>query len=875
MSSSDSDDPGLTTITVKQLQTVPRPRFTQASDSDSDDEDQPLAQKILQKRKAAPILAPAKQPPSALASDSDSEDDKPLAQRSRPQPSKAVPKPLPARRASTTAAVAAIVAATSDSDSDDDVPLAQKVKAPPTKRPAQATAPKRKPAAHNDSSDSDSDVPLAKKVKSNSNTPAKKENGRVVSTPGKSTTTTSKAKITASTSKATATKTNGKVKVKAESKKSPGSDEMDEEEEGEEYKWWLEQNANDTIKWTTLAHNGVYFPPEYVPHKIPLVYDNKEIALHPEAEEIASYYAQMLETDHAKNPTFVRNFFKDFRAILNRVQPGHPITDFDKCNFTRMYDHFEKLREIKRNMSKEDKQKLKDEKDAIKSIYGFATLDGRKENLGNYNIEPPGLFRGRGDHPRTGCYKRRVRPEDITINIGPKAKVPPPPPGHRWKNVIHDNKVGWLAMWRENVNDQFKYVQFGATSSLKGQSDLKKFEKARNLKGCVDTIRRDYMAELRDKSMAIRQRATALYLIDKLALRAGNEKGEDEADTVGCCSLRYEHVTLQPPNILVFDFLGKDSVRYYNAVPVDDQVFKNIRIFKKPPKTEGEELFDRLTTTGLNNHLKSLMPGLSAKVFRTYNASHTLQEELKNTPANGTIQEKILAYNRANRRVAELCNHQRAVGKAFGTQMEKLQDRIRALKYQRQRMALQLAALDPKYKRKHPAFYTTEGGEEGEANLSPEWNLAHERDLTAKERVRIEAKFEKDNAERKARKEKPLGKADLQAKLNEAVTRKEKLLAKDKLPSVKEFPPLSERSGNLTERLASGIDKITDRIKNTLLQIEDKDENKTIALGTSKLNYNDPRITIAWSKKHGVPIEKSFTRTLRDKFKWAMDVVAK
>ena len=38
--------------------------------------------------------------------------------------------------------------------------------------------------------------------------------------------------------------------------------------------------------------------------------------------------------------------------------------------------------------------------------------------------------------------------------------------------------------------------------------------------------------------------ATAMYLIDHLALRVGNEKSEDEADTVGCCSLRVEHVTL-------------------------------------------------------------------------------------------------------------------------------------------------------------------------------------------------------------------------------------------------------------------------------------------------------------------------------------------
>lgn len=95
--------------------------------------------------------------------------------------------------------------------------------------------------------------------------------------------------------------------------------------------------------------------------------------------------------------------------------------------------------------------------------------------------------------------------------------------------------------------------------------------------------------------MQTRQRATAVYLIDKFALRAGNEKGDDEADTVGCCSLKFEHVTLKPPNKVIFDFLGKDSIRFYDEVEVDQQVFKNLMIFKKPPKTDGDEIFDRLT----------------------------------------------------------------------------------------------------------------------------------------------------------------------------------------------------------------------------------------------------------------------------------------
>lgn len=109
----------------------------------------------------------------------------------------------------------------------------------------------------------------------------------------------------------------------------------------------------------------------------------------------------------------------------------------------------------------------------------------------------------------------------------------------------------------------------------------------------VDRIRADYTEDLKNKSMALRQRATAMYFIDRLALRAGNEKGDDEADTVGCCSLRCEHATLQPPNQLVFDFLGKDSIRYYNQVTVSDQVYKNIRIFKEK-KDDEDDLFDRV-----------------------------------------------------------------------------------------------------------------------------------------------------------------------------------------------------------------------------------------------------------------------------------------
>jgi DNA topoisomerase-1 len=63
------------------------------------------------------------------------------------------------------------------------------------------------------------------------------------------------------------------------------------------------------------------------------------------------------------------------------------------------------------------------------------------------------------------------------------------------------------------------------------------------------------------------------YLIDRLALRVGNEKGDDEADTVGCCSLRVEHVKCEEDSKITLDFLGKDSMRYLNTVKVDPIVW--------------------------------------------------------------------------------------------------------------------------------------------------------------------------------------------------------------------------------------------------------------------------------------------------------------
>ncbi|TPX45423.1 hypothetical protein SeMB42_g02427 [Synchytrium endobioticum] len=686
-------------------------------------------------------------------------------------------------------------------DSDDsDVPLAVKKQ-------------KKSESEVRDASDSDdSDVPLAAKIQKNASNAAlkgkkatvKREDDAESGTPARK----------------------GRIKK--------------QDEEEETYDWWNNMNQDKSIKWTTMQHNGVVFPPPYEPHSVKMLYDGKEVELEPAAEEVATWYAALVGTVWDENPRFRKNFFEDWMEILKESKKPCPIKEIEKCDFSPIIEHLNRLKEAKKNRTKEEKLKEKEAKAEIEKQYGIAVLDGRKEKIGNFRIEPPGLFRGRGEHPKTGRIKRRVRPEDVTLNLSEDAIVPPAPTGHKWAGVVHDNTKTWLATWKDIITDH-KYVFLSDASSIKGQSDYKKFEKARELKKHIRRIRRDYESELKDKSMEARQRATAVYLIDKLALRAGNEKGEDEADTVGCCSLRYEHITLEPPNKVIFDFLGKDSIRYYNEVAVAEQVFKNLKIFKREPKAEGDPIFDRLDTSTLNRHLQKYQKGLTAKVFRTYNASWTFQQQLERTPADGTVQEKVLAYNRANREVAVLCNHQRTVSKSHGGQMSKLQDKVLALKYDRMKIKEEMLEIDPKLPKVRPELAKSE------SDLDDEFIERHEIFLREKAVEAAKKKFEKDNAKRKEKGEEPLSESEMPE-------------------------PRVERRSLTLDKLEKTYSKVCERIEAAKMIIVDKDENKTTATGTSKINYIDPRISVAWCKKYDVPLEKVFNRTLIRKFKWAQMV---
>ncbi|CAH2069880.1 unnamed protein product [Thlaspi arvense] len=497
-------------------------------------------------------------------------------------------------------------------------------------------------------------------------------------------------------------------------------------------------------KWKTLEHNGVIFPPPYKCHGVKILYQGKPVDLTPEQEEVATMFAVMRETEYYSKPMFRDNFWNDWRKLLGK---NHVIRNLDDCDFSPIYEWYMQEKETKKQMSAEEKRILKEEKLKQEEKYMWAVLDGVREKVGNFRVEPPGLFRGRGEHPKMGKLKKRIRPCDITINIGKEAPIPECPiPGER---------------------------SFSLCFPLKKDDH-------------IGHIRAAYTKDFGNKDVTKRQIAVATYLIDKLALRAGNEKDDDEADTVGCCTLKVGNVDCIPPNKLKFDFLGKDSIQYVNTVEVEPPVYKAIGQFQAG-KSKTDDLFDELDTSKLNAHLKELMPGLTAKVFRTYNASITLDEMLSKETRDGEVPEKVVVYQQANKEVAIICNHQRTVSKSHGAQVEKLAVKIEELREQLKELDIDL-------------------------------------DRAKKGRT-------------------PLMGSD------------------------------GKRKRNLTpEALQKKIMQTNGKIEKMERDMQTKEDMKTVALGTSKINYMDPRISVAWCKRHDVPIEKIFNKSLLAKFAWAMDV---
>lgn len=191
--------------------------------------------------------------------------------------------------------------------------------------------------------------------------------------------------------------------------------------------------------------------------------------------------------------------------------------------------------------------------------------------------------------------------------------------------------------------------------------------------------------------------------------------------------------------------------------------------------------------------------------------------------------------------------------------MAKMSDKLRGLKYDRMKLRHALFKIEPK--KKKVAQYAAQ-----ESDLDDEFVERWENALEEKEIEKAKKKFAKDNEAREAEGEKPRKESELEETI-EGIHEEFKRLAKERGTNKAEL----KRSRPI-EKIEEQIEALDTKIKNFKIQMDDKEEGKQVALGTSKINYLDPRITAAWCAKHNVNISKIFSKSLQDKFPWAMGV---
>ena len=434
-------------------------------------------------------------------------------------------------------------------------------------------------------------------------------------------------------------------------------------------------------KWNTLEHNGIAFPPEYQPRGISISIDGERLMLDRYQEELVYAWAKKKDTHYVQDIVFQSNYLNDFKKLLpERFQHITSIKDVDFSEAFKLIDHEKKVKETEveriRNLSYEEKKKLlsakRAEREKLKAVYGKAIVDGIDVDIANWLVEPPGIFMGRGQHPLRGKWKPRVRPQDVTLNLGEDASIPE----GTWQNVVHDHSSTWLATWMEKLTGKRKYVWLHDSSVLRQNNDKEKYDKAVKLERHIGKVQKEIINRmLNTRDINQKKIATVCYLIFRLAMRVGDEKDPEEADTVGASTLRVEHIKFPCNNgkqFIEFNFLGKDSVPWQKTLEVNSEdargLYNNLKSFMSS-KESGYHIFDGITSGKVNVFLRGIdprnVPGLTAKVFRTYIATKTLKESLANPPIrvnkNSSQAQKIYVARMANLKAAITCNHKKGI----------------------------------------------------------------------------------------------------------------------------------------------------------------------------------------------------------------------
>jgi DNA topoisomerase-1 len=452
----------------------------------------------------------------------------------------------------------------------------------------------------------------------------------------------------------------------------------------------------------SLKHNGIYVP-SYDYKGLSVRIQDQTLKLTPKSEQMAiAWTRKKLSFTSPPDKVYYINFLEDFLEILRAENPhlksldGFKTEHMDKLekdnnawlvdgkfkddpdvDFGEVIKSVVDEQQKKLSMSKEEKKKLaaerKARREALRETYVYAFVDDKKLEIANWTAEPSCVFAGRGDHPRRGKWKQGPAEEDIILNLSPDS----PRPSGKWKEVVWEPDKMYVAKWEDKLTGKMKYVWFSDSAFLKQENEREKFKKAERLDKRISKVEAYVMKNLGSKDPETRKIATVCWLILGINIRVGDEKDPDEADTVGAITLRPEHIKIDG-NVLNFDFLGKDCVRWVKQVEAPLVVVQNISEFSK--RSEGY-LFEGINSRRVSRFLSQNMEGLTAKVFRTWRCTQTVRRSLDNCGAKKEDADFVKQYcaRIANLEAAKIANHKRKIPPNFEERLAKKEGKLREL----------------------------------------------------------------------------------------------------------------------------------------------------------------------------------------------------
>lgn len=411
--------------------------------------------------------------------------------------------------------------------------------------------------------------------------------------------------------------------------------------------------------WTReLRHDGVRFPRAPKFHALRLTaHDtrrkNLSIALSPKSEEYGVMYARCIARRPAlvRDDVFQKNFWSDF--VRTVVQGGKKNSDIMRTTGPSDWD-FARLLSDHAAAASRGSQRQISKKTTESQVPSTAIVDGKTVSIRRVTVDGPGIYISRSPlDERRGRIRPRISARDVTVNLS----HPTPKDRATWGAVVSDNTVSWIARWVDATTGRTKYVHLGHDARRSHQDQQRKFDVARRYGDLRQGLVRRALVDLSHdpKKDAKRvQAAVCFIMIDAFAIRPGSSSS---SHVRGVTTLKAPNVTVRDAHTVALDFVGKDSIRYNGEMRLPEVAVRVIkgRIQETSPSTK---LFPRVTAAALNEYLDALMPGLTAKVIRTYRASCTYQRLLDAAPAPSSPEEAERRLQAAATGAAMLCNHQ-------------------------------------------------------------------------------------------------------------------------------------------------------------------------------------------------------------------------